>query len=95
MSIRLSYPKQDPRNLLLGIVLAFAMLDHTRMFFYYWNVNPTAIGDTSLMLFLTRFLSHFFAPTIFLLLGIEIYQYGQLTFAHFGNRQYIPVDPLV
>lgn len=77
MWIRLSYPKQDPRNLLLGIVLAFAMLDHTRMFFYYWNVNPTAIGDTGIMLFLTRFLSHFFAPTIFLLLGIEIYQYGQ------------------
>lgn len=34
MWFRLSYPKQDPRNLLLGIVLAFAMLDHTRMFFY-------------------------------------------------------------
>jgi len=77
MWIRLSYPKQDPRNLLLGIVLAFAMLDHTRMFFYYWNVNPTAIGETSIMLFLTRFLSHFFAPSIFLLLGIEMYQYGQ------------------
>lgn len=77
MWIRLSYPKQDPRNLLLGIVLAFAMLDHTRMFFYYWNVNPTAIRETSILLFLTRFLSHFFAPTIFLLLGIEIYQYGQ------------------
>jgi len=77
MWIRLSYPKQDPRNLLLGIALAFAMLDHTRMFFYYWNVNPTAIGDTGILLYLTRFLSHFFAPTIFLLLGIEIYQYGQ------------------
>lgn len=77
MWIRLAYPKQDPRNLLLGIVLAFAMLDHTRMFFYYWNVNPTAIGETSIMLFLTRFLSHFFAPSIFLLLGIEMYQYGQ------------------
>lgn len=77
MWIRLSYPKQDPRNLLLGIVLAFAMLDHTRMFFYYWNVNPAAIADTSIMLFLTRFFSHFFAPAIFLLLGIEIYLYGQ------------------
>lgn len=77
MWIRLSYPKQDPRNLLLGIVLALAILDHTRMFFYYWNANPTAIGDTSIMVFLTRFLSHFFAPTVFLLLGIEIYQYGQ------------------
>jgi|GEM_PF-883551 len=77
MFIRLSYPRHDPRNLLLAVVLAFAVLDHTRMFFYYWNTNPVAIANTSLAVFLTRFLSHFFAPAVMFILGIEIFLYCQ------------------
>jgi len=50
------------------------------MFFFYWQVNPTVIGQTTWPVFLTRFLSHFFAPTIFLLLGIALYSYRQ----HYG-----------
>ncbi|MCS3556575.1 MULTISPECIES: hypothetical protein [unclassified Sphingobacterium] len=77
MFIKLSYPKQESRNVLLGLILVFAILDHTRMFFYYWNVNPVDISNTSIAVFLTRFLSHFFAPAVFFLVGIEVFLYAK------------------
>ena len=78
MHLTLSTPNNNERQLLLGVVMVFAILDHTRIFFHYWNTDPTDIGNTSFLLFFTRFLSYFFAPTIFILLGIRVYNYGSL-----------------
>lgn len=64
------------RTLLLGVVMTFAILDHTRLFFHYWNMNPADLERTTPGLFLTRFLSHYFAPAVFFLVGIELYLNG-------------------
>ncbi|AWW29519.1 hypothetical protein DN752_04895 [Echinicola strongylocentroti] len=49
----------------MGAVMLLAILDHTRIFFHYWNTSPTDLETTTLHLFFTRFISHFFAPTVF------------------------------
>lgn len=64
------------RNLLAGVVLCLAILDHTRLFFHYWNTPPADLQHPDLALFFTRFSAHFFAPAAFLLTGITLYQQG-------------------
>ncbi len=64
------------RNLIAGIILSLAILDHTRLFFHYWNTKPADLSQPDLALFLTRFSAHFFAPAAFLLTGIELYLKG-------------------
>lgn len=64
------------RTLLLGVVMTFAILDHTRMFFHYWNTNPADLKHTTAFLFFTRFISHYFAPALFFLVGIQLYLSG-------------------
>lgn len=66
--------KNDTRSLLLGMLLILAILDHTRLFFHYWNTDPTDIAHSSPFLFFTRFLSHFFAPAVFFIVGTYCYQ---------------------
>lgn len=68
--------KAYTRTLLFGVVMTFAVLDHTRMFFHYWNTDPTNLEQTSPILFFTRFTSHYFAPAVFFLLGIQLYLNG-------------------
>ncbi|CAD0007403.1 MULTISPECIES: DUF1624 domain-containing protein [Flavobacterium] len=58
---------------LLGIVMAFAILDHTRLFFHYWNTNPADLDHTTWPLFFTRFISHYFAPAVFFITGMELF----------------------
>lgn len=60
-------------RILLGIVMAFAILDHTRLFFHYWNTNPADLDHTTWPLFFTRFVSHFFAPAVFFTTGILLF----------------------
>ncbi|WP_166923028.1 hypothetical protein [Flavobacterium poyangense] len=62
-------------RMLLGIVMTFAILDHTRLFFHYWNTNPADLGHTTFFLFFTRFISHYFAPTVFFIAGIELFHW--------------------
>jgi uncharacterized membrane protein len=64
------------RTLLLGVVMSFAILDHTRLFFHYWNTNPADLEHTTPGLFFTRFVSHYFAPAVFFLVGVELYLNG-------------------
>ncbi|WP_118952653.1 hypothetical protein [Taibaiella helva] len=65
------------RNLIAGMVLALAILDHTRLFFHCWNTPPVDMTKPDLALFFTRFSAHFFAPAAFLLTGIELYIKGR------------------
>jgi len=44
-------------------------LDHTRDFFGVLSISPTNLAQTTVPLFLTRWITHFCAPTFFLLTG--------------------------
>ena len=67
-------PRVDSVDLLRGIVMALMALDHTRDFFTVSGWNPRDVTDPAL--FLTRWITHFCAPTFMLLAGLAAYLYG-------------------
>lgn len=60
-------------DLLRGVVMVFMALDHTREFFSGSPFAPEDLAHTSGPLFFTRFVTHFCAPTFFLLAGASGY----------------------
>src|SRR5918995_6239150 len=54
---------------LRGIVTILMALDHVRDFFGPPGLSPTALAQTTVPLFLTRWITHFCAPVFFLLTG--------------------------
>jgi uncharacterized membrane protein len=54
---------------LRGIVMILMALDHVRDFFGVPGVNPTNLAQTTVPLFLTRWITHICAPVFFLLAG--------------------------
>lgn len=61
-------------DLLRGLVMVVMALDHVRDFFGAGGGNVRDIGDAGL--FLTRWVTHFCAPTFILLAGVSAYLYG-------------------
>lgn len=56
-----------------GIIMILMALDHTRDYFGNAAASPTNLATTSTALFLTRWVTHFCAPTFFLLTGTGAY----------------------
>lgn len=52
-----------------GVIMILMALDHTRDFFGNSGINPTDPRTTTIPLFFTRWITHFCAPTFFLLTG--------------------------
>jgi uncharacterized membrane protein len=63
----------DSVDLLRGLVMILMALDHTRDFIGNVALNPTNLATTSTELFVTRWITHFCAPTFSLLTGVGAY----------------------
>jgi uncharacterized membrane protein len=64
----------DSIDLLRGLAIVFMALDHTRDFFGASGQSPRDISQP--LLFLTRWATHFCAPSFIFLAGVSAYLYG-------------------
>jgi uncharacterized membrane protein len=62
-------------DILRGIAMVVMALDHVRDYFhiYAWTDNPLNLETTTPALYVTRYITHFCAPTFVFLSGVSIY----------------------
>ena len=64
-------------DLVRGIVMVLMVLDHARDFFSDVSVRPTDLENTNVILFFTRWITHYCAPGFVFLAGTAIYLAAQ------------------
>lgn len=64
-------------DVLRGIIMILMALDHTRDYLGAAAVSPTNLATTTVPLFFTRWVTHFCAPTFFLLTGTGAFLAGR------------------
>ncbi len=64
-------------DLLRGAVMIIMALDHVRDYFHIGMPDPTDLQQTTPVLFFTRWITHFCAPTFLLLSGVSAYLSGR------------------
>ena len=65
----MSRPRLTSVDTLRGLVMVLMALDHVRDFFGVPGLNPVNLSQTTVPLFVTRWVTHICAPTFFLLTG--------------------------
>ena len=63
-------------DMVRGLIMLIMVLDHARDFFYYAGQNPTNLATTTPLLFFTRWITHYCAPTFVFLSGVSAYLSG-------------------
>ncbi len=66
-------------DILKGLVIIFMALDHTRDYFHFdsFFIDPSDPEKSNLLFFMTRWITHYCAPTFSFLAGISAYLVGQ------------------
>src|SRR5882757_6579274 len=63
-------------DIVRGLVMIIMAIDHVRDFVHYGQPEPTDLAITTPILFFTRWITHFCAPTFVFLSGISAYLAG-------------------
>jgi len=64
-------------DIVRGLIMVIMTLDHTRDFFHYPGPSPLNMQSTTVILFFTRWITHFCAPTFVFLSGVSACLAGQ------------------
>jgi uncharacterized membrane protein len=64
-------------DIVRGLIMIIMTLDHVRDFLHFPNPSPTNMQTTTVLLFFTRWITHFCAPTFVFLSGVSAFLAGQ------------------
>jgi len=64
-------------DIVRGIIMIIMTLDHSRDFLHYPGPSPLDMQTTTVILFFTRWITHFCAPGFVFLSGVSVYLAGQ------------------
>src|ERR1700731_989800 len=64
-------------DIVRGLIMIIMALDHSRDFFHYPGQPPLNMQTTTVILFFTRWITHFCAPTFVFLSGVSAFLAGQ------------------